>query len=832
MKRDLFLPKRNNFIPFMGALGVFVIALVPRVWQLDAFATADEAKWVYRSAQFLLALWQGDLLGTAVNLTPAVTTTWIGAMGLSAFYAMDKAGNSATFTEWLASLPEFRAELDVLVAVRWPMVLLGSGAVVGLYGLARRLVDARAALLFGVLLALDPQLIALSRVLGHDAPAGLATGMALLAYLVAWRQGTRQKWLAWLAISGVLGGLAMLSKAPTFFLVPFLGIAGFALAPTLDDEGADQTSARRHDRWPRVRCRLRDGLMGCLLWCGIAGVVFIALWPAAWQQPVAMPYAVVRNAFLSATRTNPLAVEEGELVPQWGLFYYPIHALFKLSPVTLLGLVMWCTVTGVAVFRRVRSSCFGHWLRYEGVLCAFAVLFMLFMTLGGKRSHRYLLPIWPALYLLAALGLFHLGRILVTMRYARTVRWLVVGLLAVLLLLPVGVTAPYYLSYHNPLVGGAWVAPHVIKIGWGEGLDVVGRWLQTQPDSYALRVGCTYPSALAPFFRGRISEVTAGQLDYVVLYIKQVQEGAPSLMWLRYYEAQAPLYRVQLAGIPYAAVYAGPALQPAMASDPAFDSGILPQPLFFRLGRPYAPIGETVDVEVVWLADEHLPKAPTRLTVQPVDDLVARPEERHGEVFATAQAELRRRADDLVVSIYTLALPDHLPRGNYGLLVDGRPLGMVDARQFYVPRLDIPMDVLFGEQIRLLGMQSAPTVDANASLRLVWQAAPRAWADYTIFLQLWDAAGERIAGVDAPPPVPMSLWARGEVITMAYGPQEPLALPIPQMLPPGRYRLIVGLYHPHTHARLMARDSAGTPLGDYAELPVQVVETRDPQRTR
>ncbi|MCS7260254.1 MAG: glycosyltransferase family 39 protein, partial [Anaerolineae bacterium] len=704
-----------------------MFALFPRVWQLDAFATVDEAKWVYRSAQFLLALWRGDLPGTVVNLTPAITTTWVGAIGLSAFYVMGGVRDPATLTEWLASLPEFRAALEVLVAVRWPMAFLGSIAVVGLYGLARRLVDARAALLFGLLLALDPQLIALSRVLGHDAPAGLTTGLALLAYLVAWRQTTHRKWLVWLAVSGALGGLAMLSKAPAFFLVPFLGIAGFVLASTLDSD-IGQASAQPHDRGQRIWRQLRDGLVGWLLWCGIAGMVFVALWPAAWHQPVAMLYAVVHNAFLSATRTNPFTGDEGELVPQLGLLYYPIHALFKISPMALLGLVIWCAVTGMILLRGTRTSTFGRWLREEGVLCSFVVLFTLFMTLGGKRSHRYLLPIWPALYLLAALGLFDLGRILSTLRWMRITRWVLVVLLGTLILLPVGVTAPYYLSYHNPLIGGALIAPHVIKIGWGEGLDVVGRWLQAQPDSSALRVGCMYPSALAPFFRGRISEVTSGQLDYVVLYIKQVQEGVPSLSWLRYYAAQPPLYRVQLAGIPYAAVYAGPALQPAMASDPAFDSGILPQPLFFRPERPYLPIGETVGVEVVWLADAHLPDAPTRLTLQPMDDLIAHPEERHGEVFATAYAELKRRADDLVVSTYTLELPGHLPRGNYGLLVDGRPLGVVDARQFRVPQLDILLDVVFGEQIRLLGVQSDPVVDAGATLRLVWQAAPRAWA--------------------------------------------------------------------------------------------------------
>lgn len=810
---------------------ILVIALVPRVLQLDAFATVDEAKWVYRSAQFLLALWRGDLAGTAVNLTPAVTTTWTGTLGLSAFYVLGKAGSSAALTEWLATLPEFRADLDVLVAVRWPMALFGSAAVVGLYVLARRLVDARVAFIFGVLLALDPQLIALTRVLGHDAPAGLATGMALFAYLVAWRQKIQRKWLGWLAISGALGGLAMLSKAPTFFLLPFLAAASFMLAPTIGSGGTAWVSAWHHNRWQSAWRCLRDGLVGWLLWSGVAGAVFIVLWPAAWQQPVAMPYAVVHNAFLSATRTNPSMAEDAGLVPQLGLLYYPIHTLFKLSPLALLGLAVWLAVTSVALSRGMRTMRSGRLAYEEGVLCAFAILFTLFMTLGGKRSHRYILPIWPALYLLAALGLFYLERILATIRGMRVARWTVVSLLGVLLILPAGITAPYYLSYHNPLVGGAPMATHLIKIGWGEGLDAVGRWLQAQSDSYALRVGCAYPSALAPFFRGRISEVTAGQLDYVVVYIKQVQEGMPSLIWLRYYEAQQPLYRAQQAGIPYAAVYAGPALQPAMASDPAFDSGILPRPLFFRPGRPYVPIGETVDVEVVWLAGAQLPETSTRLTMQPADDLIAHPEERYGEVFAMAEAELKRRGDGLVVSTYTLTLPEHLPRGSYGLLVDGRPLGAVEARRFHVPRLDIPMDVLFGGQIRLLGLQSNASVDANASLQLVWQAAPHAWADYTFFLQLWDAAGERVTGVDAQPPVPTSMWARGEVITMTYGPLEQLALPIPPTLPPGRYRLVVGLYDPLTHERLTARDVAGTWQDNYVELPVQVVETRGEKGT-
>jgi len=35
------------------SLGIFFLALMPRAYELSRFVTADEAKWVYRSARFL-----------------------------------------------------------------------------------------------------------------------------------------------------------------------------------------------------------------------------------------------------------------------------------------------------------------------------------------------------------------------------------------------------------------------------------------------------------------------------------------------------------------------------------------------------------------------------------------------------------------------------------------------------------------------------------------------------------------------------------------------------------------------------------------------------------
>jgi hypothetical protein len=841
--------KRNAGV--MISLGLFLLALLPRAVGLGVFATADEAKWVYRSAQFLGALLRGDLAGTVVNLTPAVTTTWLGSLGLAVYYGLHRAALGIPFTDWLASLPEFRADIDVLIAVRWPMVLLTSAAVVAFYYMASRLTTRRVALLLALLLAFDPHFIALSRVLGHDAPAGVFVGLALLTFLLAVQGDVREaqssshsgqeartlryavptEW-GWLIASGALAGLAWLSKSPTFFLIPFVGLVALV------------------DAWRRS-VPLRTWLLRLAFWGATAWIVFALVWPAGWRDPVGAPYAVVHNAFLSATDKVEAEAEGYWQVPDPGPFYYVVNGAFKLSPFAMLGLVAWAwlTLTG----RRKASS-------VEWWLLVFAVLFTIFMTLGGKRSNRYILPAWPALYLLASAGLSPIltlksqARIVGTQyapcghfairstQYAiRNTQYVIRGILLFILALPPLLTFPYYFPYFNPLLGGALTAPRLVKIGWGEGLDQVGHWLDSQPDAPALRVGSYYASALAPFFSGNISDVTAGGLDYVVLYRKQVQGGYPSPTILRYYEAAKPVQTVRLGGIEYARVYPGPAVQAALANQAAFDIGILPKPLAFRPDYPYLPIGQEVTVDVLWLAGDDLPADPSRLALQPVDDLTRRPGDRSNQVFAESPARLERRPDGLVVSRHELAIPANLPRGSYGLLVDGRPLGELEARQFTLPPLDQRLDANFGDQLRLVGYTLDPPSKSSAvrlgsvrAIRLVWQAAPKAWADYTVFLHLVNADGERVAGWDAPPPVHTSKWARGEVVVDEH------RLVVRDDLPRGDYRLVVGLYRPDTGEALPLRphappstaqggpalNEAGTSVGNGLALPrpVLVVE--------
>jgi len=68
------------------------------------------------------------------------------------------------------------------------------------------------------------------------------------------------------------------------------------------------------------------------------------------------------------------------------------------------------------------------------------------------------------------------------------------------------------------------------------------------------------------------------------------------------------------------------------------------------------------------------------LTLQPADDLARPPGEQSGRVLAMGQSSLEPLPDGLAIGRYQLTLAAGLPRGTYGLLVDGRPLGEMEAR--------------------------------------------------------------------------------------------------------------------------------------------------------
>jgi 4-amino-4-deoxy-L-arabinose transferase-like glycosyltransferase len=115
---------------------------------------------------------------------------------------------------------------------------------------------------------------------------------------------------------------------------------------------------------------------------------------------------------------------------------------------------------------------------------------------------------------------------------------------------------------------------------------------------------------------------------------------------------------------------------------------------------------------------------------------------------------------------------------------------------------DVALDARFGEDIRLrgAGLPDRPFAPGDIlPATLFWEAQHAIDQPYKITVQLLDGGGHLVAQVDTVPRdglAPTTSWHPGEVMPDRYG------IHLPRQLPPGRYTLIVAVYHAATGERL------------------------------
>jgi hypothetical protein len=533
---------------------VALAAFLPRLLDLGRFVTLDEITfWFGRSEQFLGALQAGRYADTAITSHPGVTTMWTGAAGI---WLHDK-----LFAWGLVSDVPFPLRLALL---RLPAALIHAAGVVLGYALLRRLLPGAVALLAALLWAADPFVIAFSQLLHVDGLMMTFTTLSILAALVFW-QAERPP-LGYLLLSAVCGGLAVLSKSPGLIVLPVvaLGFLGSWVA------GSGYRVAGSGYRI--------SGSGYALLWGAAFALTCALVWPAVWADPLRV-YELLRFG-VEAEGAEPHMQGNfflGRVLDAPGPLFYPVVLALRLTPWAMLGLLLlplawWC-------IRRQGDTRARHSLL---LLLAFVLLFVLAMSFFPKKFNRYLVPIFPALDILAAAGLVWGAAALAqwARRGTQAVTGVVVGGVALLALLHAAWWHPYGVAYFNPLLGGAQAGAETFVIGWGEGIEQVADWLNQQPDIEGVRVATTLRKPLQPYLRdgGQVftpaGERLAANVGYVVVYVRHPQRTMLGPPFDQFYPEQTPLHTVTIHGVDYAWIYQVPPPIAQRLSVP-FDGGAL-----------------------------------------------------------------------------------------------------------------------------------------------------------------------------------------------------------------------------------------------------------------
>jgi hypothetical protein len=541
--------------------------------------------------------------------------------------------------------------------------------------LLTRLTNPKVAFVACCLLALDPFYVTYSEVLHPD---GLLATFMLVSALFLHCYLRESKPLD-MALSGVFAGLALLTKTPAFFLIPYV------LAVVTVDRlfaGPDDNLRSVQQRW---LWRARPIARALLTWGIAVAVVFVALWPAMWVEPLTMLRRMASNIFrhTATPHKNPRFFNGEITFEDPGVVFYLATIVWKTTSVTLLAS---CVALVISLIR------FRDWKRSGLVwlLAAYAALFTCQMGLGEFKQTSHILPVFPVLDVLAACGAVQAAEAIGPSQWLR--RWLWVPSVLIVLVLTVQAIEvlprhPYYGTHHNVLLGGSRVAQRILPLqDQGEGVDIAARHLNTLPQ--AQRARAVIHPRHSWLFRRHFDGLTIAGSDpwasYRIYDVNQVMRQRTGEDW-DVDRQTTPLWTVAFDGVTYVWVYGSPPDEQAVGgpeSEVGYKLGEHIALTHFRLSSETLVPGDEFTVVLFWESDGEV-KESYRVFCHLLTEARELAAQRDGPPVYGIRPTPTWRAGEIIEDSYELFLPDDLLPGSYELSIGMYDLETLDRLPAY-----------------------------------------------------------------------------------------------------------------------------------------------------
>lgn len=538
------LDHKKTIVWVLFGLCLFTVVSIPRLLSLDAHWSSDEVLWINRSAEFAAAVDQGKFSETVIAYHPGVMTMWI-------------AGLRVFFTKLPLDIPVRDQWFINLIYARWFIgifVWAGIGvACLLIYQLFGRWV----ALVSFACLAYSPLFLAQTRRVHTDA---LAAVFILLAVLLLLLYCENRQSIRYLLFSGIAFGLALLSKSYTLILLAWVPLCLF-LFPSSRQKSGDRFFSRITEILCFLNCTLLTVVsVWPVFWTPFFGVLALCLFGLTFilgslmkngRYPLALIAIACAGLILvgvRATQTVWLVLDKvgwavttphevvrfflGKVVHDPGWLFYPFVLTINSTPLMLPLVFLGCFLLWKYRKNSVETT---QQLKLVLALVSVVILFTVCLSLTSKKLSRYLLPVFPILEILAAIGFVE------TMRWCferfrietTIVKRTIIGFACLcfffIQILPVLLLHPYYGTYYN-LCWKLTDITKIITVGDASGLDMAANYLNQKPNARRMQVQVSpLSTALVRFyFYGhayRADRHISQTPDYEIVYIRDSQVG-------------------------------------------------------------------------------------------------------------------------------------------------------------------------------------------------------------------------------------------------------------------------------------------------------------------
>ncbi len=524
---------------FAITCGLFFTIGALRLLSLDAHWSSDEARWLNRSEQFMSAVKQGEFSEVLVAYHPGVTTMWLA--GLRTFWT------------------EPRIDVQNLTHARWFIgIVVWAGIGIACF-LLYKLFGQWIALAGFACLATSPLLLAQSRRVHTDALATIFILLTVLLFLLFCQNRQDHRYLS---LSGVAFGLALLSKSYALILLPWIPLCLFIFWK----KRTEDFQAHVAEMLAFLNCTaLTVLILWPIFWTPILGMLILCLFGLTLllfremkngHSPIGLLIITFVGLILicvQATQTvwhvfdrvnwavtTPHEVEHfflGKVVNDPGWLFYPFVLTIKSTPLMLPLALLGCFLLWK---QREHSEKTAHQFRTLLLLVAGVVLFTVCLSVTNKKFSRYLLPAFPMLEILAAIGFveglkWSYAAIRSRFGTAETAKYKIA--LAVITCTsffliqaaPVLARHPYYGTYYN-LCWKLTDITKIITVGEASGLDIAANYLNQKPSAHRLRVQVSplateFVQYYLQGFAYRADRRRGRTPDYEVVYIRDSQIG-------------------------------------------------------------------------------------------------------------------------------------------------------------------------------------------------------------------------------------------------------------------------------------------------------------------